>query len=101
MRSDFFKLPRIDELLSPRGFLKRAAVLTVVFAVFHVAGLREMTSFLCGMAPMTGGAAKLSALMGLGYVVSYLGFIVIVPILVIASALLLVSSRIWPVKPRV
>jgi hypothetical protein len=76
------------ELFSPKDFVRRGVVLGVIFLLVHVAGLREYTSILNG----TAGSAELSrgmcAFLGLAYVFAYLGFVLLVPILLLAAALL-------------
>jgi len=75
-------------MLSARGLLTRAAVIAALFAVCHLAGMREYASFLCGMAPCANGLGSVLAFLGLIYVLAYLSFVVLVPVLAIASGLL-------------
>jgi len=83
----------LDEMLSIRGLLVRAAILTGCFVVGHLAGLSEYTSFLCGMQPIGGVMGMLHAFLGLLYVLAHLAFFVLVPILVIAAGLAHAFSR--------
>ena len=81
------------EFFSPRDFVRRALVITVLFVIVHLTGLREFTSFLSG----TMGSTKLgwegSAFLGLTYIFAYLGFILIVPIFLLAAGLLVIWKR--------
>ena len=76
------------ELFSPKDFVHRAVVLAVIFVAVHIAGLREYTCFLNGTAGSVELGRGLSALLGLAYVFAYLGFVLLVPILLLAAAIL-------------
>ena len=77
-----------SRIMSARGFLVRALVLSLVFLVCHLAGFRAYTSILCGTYPSAEWAASIQALLGLLYVIVYLAFTVLVPVLLIAATLL-------------
>lgn len=79
------------ELFSPGGFLLRALVLAVAYALCELAGLREYTTFLSGTA--AGGRWGTSVVWGMTYIFVYLGVVLLAPILVIAAALLHVWQR--------
>ncbi len=85
------------ELFSPRGFLLRALVLAVAYALCELAGLREYTTFLSGTA--AGGRWEASVVWGMTYIFVYLGFVLLAPILVIAAALLHVWQRFARRRP--
>ncbi len=68
-------LPR--RLVSPGGFVRAALALSLLYAVCHGLGWREHTAFLSGGEPL--------GLRGVIYVVAYLGFVLVVPILVLAA----------------
>jgi hypothetical protein len=81
---------------SPGAFLRRAALISLVFLLMHGLGLREHTRVFSGTSP--DGA---SALLGTSYAVIYLGFVIVVPILVIAALLLLGLQQLPGVaRPR-
>ena len=84
----------VDSILSPRGLLARATLLLVTFAVFHLAGGRRFTSILCGMDPSAGQMPAPAALLGLLYVLCYLGAVVIAPIFILAAAILATWNRL-------
>ena len=67
-----------------RRLLACAAFMVAVFSACHLAGLRESTSYLCRIDISTQPSQW--KLFGLGlYLASYLGCVVMVPILLIAS----------------
>ena len=76
---------------TPRGLLTRAGVLALLFLVCHLAGLRAHTSILTGT--FTGGS-QLSSLLGVTYVLTYLAFVLGVPVLLIAAGLLALLGRL-------
>jgi hypothetical protein len=70
---------------SPLGFLSWALLLTLFHVVCHAYGLREHTTFISGTAASEG--VESSAVRGLVYMISYFGFALAAPILVIASGI--------------
>ena len=93
MMNRLLKMPSMSEMLTPKGLLIRAGLLAAIFLVCHLAGLREYTSFLCGMYPTTGAAAAFSAFLGLVYVLMYLAFTVFVPIMVVGAGVIWALNR--------
>jgi len=86
------------EFLTPKGFLVRAAILAVVFAVCHFVGWREHTSFLSGTAASASGAVHASAVLGVIYIVAYFGFVLVAPIFLLAAAILFGLERVAQAK---
>lgn len=86
--------PLLAEILSPRGLLIRAAVISGLFVVGHLAGWREYTTVLCGTPPTAQGFAGLASFLGLVYVLAFVLFAVVVPILIVAAGFLWVHS-LW------
>jgi hypothetical protein len=80
-----------ENFFSAKYFLTRAIVLCGLFAIAHLAGLREHTTFLSGTA--AGTNAESSAIFGVIYMLLYFGCIVFAPILVLASTLLWTATR--------
>ncbi len=77
--------------LSPHGLLSCAAVLVLLFAIMHLAGLREYTTIISGTSP-TGDLRDQSALsMGVLYIILYMVATMIVPVLAIAAGLLAIG----------
>jgi hypothetical protein len=78
---------------SPPGLLLRAALIAAVFAIVHFAGWREHTTFLSGTPAATTGNAYQTALLGTIYIATYLSFVLLCPILILASGLLWVWKK--------
>ena len=76
------------EFCSPKDFLRRALVICVLFLIAHLAGLREFTSVLNGTTGSLELGRQLSVTLGLSYIVLYLAFILLVPILILAAIIL-------------
>lgn len=80
-------------VLSPKGFLLRAAALLVLFLIAHLAGWREHTSVLCGTAPSAAGWDRVGGTLGMVYVLFYFAATLGTPILVLAAGILEVLER--------
>jgi hypothetical protein len=76
------------ERFSPAGFLQRAIVISLVYLLVHLAGWREYTSVLNGTVGPDSAGWTLSAFLGVAYVIIYLVFIILVPVLILASGIL-------------
>lgn len=74
--------------LTPRPFLICAVVSGALFLLVHLAGLREYTAFLSGTPVAAATGMKTSAVYGMVYILFYLGFVVVAPILVLAAGIL-------------
>ncbi|MFH1498748.1 MAG: hypothetical protein ABII82_13085 [Verrucomicrobiota bacterium] len=72
-------------LFSPAGLLVRATLIALAYAVCELSGLREYTTFLSGTQQ---GGWTTTVWLGLAHLVAYHAFVVLAPILVIASGLL-------------
>jgi hypothetical protein len=83
------------EFFSPRDFVRRALVIALFYLALHLAGLREFTSVLNGTMGSVNLGWGLSAFLGLTYIFAYLAFVLLVPILLLAAALLAVWKRIF------
>lgn len=82
------------ELFTPAGLVQRALVISAGFLLVHLAGLREYTSVLNGtVGPESSGWGR-SAFFGVAYVIIYLGFVILAPMLVLAAGMLAVG-RWW------
>jgi hypothetical protein len=75
--------------MTPRGLLLRAVLITGIYALLHLCGLRHSAAFLSGT-PVGGTLATLG---GLTYVLFYFMAVVLAPILVIAAGVLRLLSR--------
>ena len=79
---------RRASFLSPKDLLQRAAAITAVYLLLHLAGLREMTSVLNGTVGSVALGWKLSGILAAIYIIFYLAFVVLVPILILAALIL-------------
>ena len=90
--------------ISPSGFLVRAALITAIFLLLYLAGLKEYTCVLCGTSPTGNVADSWSSMLGVGYVLCYFAFIVLAPVLVLATGILWclqrAISRSHNIEPR-
>lgn len=84
------------ELFSPKGFLIRAVLISVAYAVCHAAGLREYTTFLSGTTD--GGNLNQTIVLGVTYMAVYFAFVLGVPILLIAAGVMWGVER-WVASP--
>ncbi len=77
--------------LSPKDLVQRACVISVIFLVLHLAGLREYTSVLNGTIGSVTLGWKMSGFLAVIYILFYLAFVVVVPILILAA----IISAFW------
>jgi hypothetical protein len=82
------------EFLSPKDFIRRAALISLVFLVAHLAGLREFTSILNGTTGSVEFGWRMSAFLGLTYIFLYLAFVLVVPMLLLSAGILSVWKRL-------
>ena len=90
MKAVFRSLRRLWKApsFSPAGFLLRAVVITVLFCASELLGLREYTPFLSGTSGNVNLSWQMASLLGLIHLLLYVGFILLVPILLITAGLL-------------
>ena len=74
--------------LSPGGLFIRGLILVILFLACHLAGLRLYTSILTGTFTPVAGSTQLASLFGVLYALAFLAFVLIAPILLIASGIL-------------
>ena len=75
-------------MFSPQGFLLRALLLAFFFGIVHAAGWREHTTFLSGTAVSKDTSLNVSMACGLVYLTAYFGFVLVMPILILAAGIL-------------
>ncbi len=80
-------------MFSPQRFVLRAAIIAVGFALCHLLGWREHTTFLTGTSSAAGTGLNTSAALGTIYMVAYFGFVLLAPILLLAAGILFVWER--------
>lgn len=96
MMKFFGKKPAIfqrAEFLSARDLLQRAVAVSGLFLLVHLAGFREFTGVLNGTIGSLALGWNLSAFLAIIYIVLYLAFVILVPMLVLAALILTVSRQ--------
>lgn len=81
------------ETFSPTAFVVRATVITVLFSVSELLGLREYTTFLSGTSANVNLSWQTASVLGLIHLLLYVGFILLVPISLITAGLLAAWGR--------
>jgi len=79
------------EFFSPGGFVLRALAICVAYLIVHLAGLREYTSILNGTVGPGSASRELSTVLGVTYIATYLAFVILVPVLILAALIL----KLW------
>ena len=82
------------EFCSPKDFVRRAALISLGFLILHLAGLKDFTSIINGTMGSVELGWGLSAFLELLYIVAWLAFVVLTPMLLLAAALLMIWNRI-------
>ena len=82
------------EFCSPKDFVRRALLITLAFLAVHLAGLKEFTSILNGTTGSVELGWGLSAFLGLMYILGWLALVILVPILLLAAAMLVIWNRV-------
>lgn len=82
------------DFLSPKDMIQRAAGISGLFLMVHLAGFREFTGILNGTIGSLALGWRLSAFLAVFYIVLYLAFVILVPVLVIAAVILMVWQRL-------
>ena len=78
---------------SPVAFVLRALVITVLFCVSELLGLRKYTTFLSGTSANVNLSWPVASALGLIHLLLYVGFILLVPISLIAAGLIAAWNR--------
>jgi hypothetical protein len=86
------------KFLSPKDMIQRAGAITGLFLLVHLAGFRECTSILNGTIGSLELGWNLSAFLAVIYILLYLAFVIVVPILVLAAVILMAWRRLHPQK---
>ena len=84
------------EFLSARDLLQRAVAISGLFLLVHLAGFREFTGILNGTIGSLVLGWNLSAFLAVIYILVYLAFVILVPVLVLAAMILTVWQRCIP-----
>jgi hypothetical protein len=91
------------EFLAPKDLVRRATLISLVFLIAHLAGLRDFTSILNGTTGSVELGWRMSAFLGLTYIFLYLAFVLLVPMLLLSAVILAVwklLSRQRGLKPQ-
>lgn len=82
------------QLLSPLSLIVYAALIAGAYAILHAAGWREHVSILSGTLSEAGGSFATQAWQAGLYLVAYFGFVILVPILLLAAAIQILAIRL-------
>ena len=83
---------------SPQYLLEWAAMLTILFIIVQLAGMREFTSVLNGTIGSTNLSWQTASFLGAAYIFVYLAFVLGVPILVLAAGILKLGQKVIATK---
>jgi hypothetical protein len=83
-----------SEFLSARDLIQRAIAISGLFLAVHIAGFREYTGILNGTIGSLALGWSLSAFLAVIYIVLYLAFVIVVPILLLAAGILAAWHRL-------
>ena len=89
------------EFFSAKDFLRHAIFIIAFYTVAQLAGLREFTSFLSGTMGSVNLGWEISGLFGIGYILVYLAFVVLVPILILAAGILALWRKLLSPNDKV
>ena len=81
------------EAFSPQGILVRAMIISILFTISQLLGLQEYTTVLSGTSANINLSGRTAALLGCIHLFLYVGFILLVPILLITAGLLAAWNR--------
>ncbi len=95
MKTSFELLRRLwkADPFSPAAFLARAILITLLFSLSELLGLREYTTFLSGTSANPNLTWQTAATLGLIHLLLYIGFILLVPVFLITATLLAAWNR--------
>ena len=83
-----------SEFLSPRDLVQRAAAISGLFLVVHLAGFREYTGILNGTIGSLDLGWNLSTFFAAIYIMIYLAFVILVPVQILAAVILVAWQRL-------
>jgi hypothetical protein len=89
-----FPIFRHAEFLSARDLIQRAVAISGLFLVLHLARFQEYTGILNGTIGSLDLGWKLSTFLAVFYIVLYLAFVILVPVLLLAAVILAVWQRL-------
>jgi hypothetical protein len=95
MKATFGILRRVWKAgaFSPTAFVVRAIIITALFVVSELLGLKEYTTFLSGTSANLNMSWQTAATLGLIHLLLYVAFILLVPVSLITAGLLFAWNR--------
>lgn len=78
---------------SPTAFVVRACIIAALYGLSQLLGLKEYTTFLSGTSANLEVSWQTAATLGLIHLLLYVGFILLVPVFLIAAGLLTAWNR--------
>jgi hypothetical protein len=87
------------QIFSPAGLVVQAVTITVLFCASELLGLWEYTTFLSGTSANVNLGWHTASVLGLIHLLLYVGFILLVPILLITAGLVAAWSR-WSARSQ-
>ena len=86
------------ETFSPTAFVIRALVITVLFCISELLGLREYTTFLSGTSGNVNLGWSVTSALGLIHLLLYVGFILLAPVSLLTAGLI-AAWNYWKAQP--
>lgn len=93
---DLCRRVRKAKRISPMSFLLYGFGFIGVFAVLHLAGLRERTAVFCGMLPAGSGSPTTALFLATLYAFFYFATVIAAPILILAAGVFHLLARRRP-----
>ncbi len=88
-------------VFTPGSFLMRAGFIAVVFFIVQLLGMRDAMSLLSGTLPEGGASWEGAALGCMVYFFAYFGFVLVVPVLVIAAPVFHLLLKLHGARRRI
>jgi len=90
-----FAIFQCSEFLSARDMIQRAATISGLFLLLHLAGFREYTGILNGTIGSLALGWKISTFLAVIYISFYLAFVILVPVQILAAVILMAWERLY------
>ena len=88
------------EFFCPGWFVLRALIVTMLYYISELFGLREYTTFLSGTTANVGVSPQMASFLGLIHLLLYVGFILLVPIFLITAGFIIAWRAVQRAKRR-
>ncbi|MBN1764873.1 MAG: hypothetical protein JW860_06415 [Sedimentisphaerales bacterium] len=96
MKKTLSKLGRLfirGRIFTPQGFIFRAVLIVIFFLLMEVLGLRRYAMILSGTSPTANAQDMVAIVIACLYIVFYMAFIFLAPILFMASGFFYLFTR--------